>query len=1631
MTATSAGGGATHEMTNGVDEANEAGPKQTSDGFAVEAAQFPSLGGAAPSKPRVASSWTRGAGMKGKPGPDAKVSAAKAQTDGKKQKGTKQVGEGIVQPEPSPEAGPAATAPSEAAATVDTTVGPTAETALTTAALAGAAETASVMIAQAPPIETETVVADAAVGGVPELQAAAESRRVEAELPRLVEPVPEAAPTPTLVLSEDLFPNLSARTDSRSAARVAGNNTRTKRQPAPAPQSKTQGKWAKPLSMSGARDNSGGVDGAAPCASSDAKVAGEIVPPVCAVGVVDELAKTDTACSSCTDAEVEEDHRSPRWPEATDVVATPPVMFLEVSPNLECEETQPVACQPGSPSLTAHVSTDMDQVAAAVDDTVQAEKQQQQATKGRGKKKGGQGAGAKASAAKAVSEKETKEKERAAAAASAAAEKSKKRAEEEAAHKAKLQEVEDARRAEAARALAEAPALSAAAPRKPMGAWGRPKAVPEAAKGQTTPTREDVEAKQEAEAAEAEAKWNAEAAAAAAAEEATAAAAAAAAVAAEEAKRLADEADEKVRQREEAKRRKEEAQEKKTAEKAKKRAADEAARREAVEARRSEEKTKAAEKAAARQAEEARRVEEIAEKVRREAAEKAKQREEKEDGRRTEAARALAEGPALTSASAPRKPMGAWGRGKPAVKADVSSAEGPQASSAEATIQPQLSQEQQTEKGTEQQQQQQQQQQQHQQQLLEPRPREDADTEANDGKREAELLSDEGHVVTEHTEGAQPVAQPEVPRIHEEEEEPCDMDDPFAMLGGMGEEQVYQVTAFEEAVEADPVQTDVVPVDEAPAAASVAKAEASVGGTQKVAAARSKATAGVTRSKAAAAPPSSAIPSAVVSDKVVDSKCQQESAPAQGARRLLGAWSKGPLKLLSGAAAAISGAADTDTPTKTSAPQATEMPKRVVRVDSSQSQENSQEEAVESPSVSVPEGTAAGAVASRRVDEAACLDVDRALEDMETADSSGPCLKGDAESRTHTDEDPTDEVGSSFESVPSAQGRASREDSDGEAVASAATGNSRAPSSAVGKPSCGKVSLNVPGALGQAKKDSKDDDSNVLSKAFPAAELLRWRQALEEHDACLEVHCVASTVEEGYGRSTSSSRPSDRYGDRGGQRRADTFGRQSKGGNRGGFFRREYQYEPVEVKPVETLETSSSSWSAQQKAFRENRSTDVNVDEDDVTITRKIRSILNKLTVERFAPLLQQLLESGISKQEHLEILMHEIMEKATTQHHFIAMYTELCKQLHEWCVANKIGDFNGKGGFKRILLNECQRSFERYLKQPEHLKTLTGDDLLEAEVKYKTAMLGNIRFVGALLSMKMVASQVFFGITSELLSDPFSRPEVLECLAAFLTTVGGQFEANSVAVTKNSAAYTDVFKQLERLSKEARVPARIRCLLGDVLDLRQAGWEDQKLATKGNEAPTTIDAVHSRAWDESRVAKGGWDKQNYGGFQQAASRSSKAPWANTGGGRRGWNYDQVAVDPSTVRDQLKKTVKELALSHELDEAVSRAKDLNVPVKQQAAELTHVLTQIAEETNHESRALCFKFVLRLFIDRIFDSSELPTGLDKLAKDCQELQLDIVGLPHILRNECLPTLRSLVTANMLSSEHLEAFSKRIS
>jgi len=291
----------------------------------------------------------------------------------------------------------------------------------------------------------------------------------------------------------------------------------------------------------------------------------------------------------------------------------------------------------------------------------------------------------------------------------------------------------------------------------------------------------------------------------------------------------------------------------------------------------------------------------------------------------------------------------------------------------------------------------------------------------------------------------------------------------------------------------------------------------------------------------------------------------------------------------------------------------------------------------------------------------------------------------------------------------------------------------------------------------------------------------------------------------------------------------------------------------------EALQTSETSWAAQLKRRRAEKARLDEAMAEDEDFVRELRLALNKLTVEKFDRLsdsIIQLVARSARPNRGVPTLMQLVFEKATTQHHFINMYVDLCVKLHAWFSQNEdLVAVELQGSFRRILLNQCQNSFEQYLDPPEGFDGLQGAELYEAQVKYKTRMLGNIRLVGELIGHGMLQPEIAIAVARELAAeDPGVREERLETLAVFLETVGPSLDHPGWA---KHAELDAVFVEVGRLVDDSTVSRRTRCLLRDVLDKRESGWQACKVRDREREVPATIAQVHQRAVQGQQQARG------------------------------------------------------------------------------------------------------------------------------------------------------------------------------
>lgn len=478
------------------------------------------------------------------------------------------------------------------------------------------------------------------------------------------------------------------------------------------------------------------------------------------------------------------------------------------------------------------------------------------------------------------------------------------------------------------------------------------------------------------------------------------------------------------------------------------------------------------------------------------------------------------------------------------------------------------------------------------------------------------------------------------------------------------------------------------------------------------------------------------------------------------------------------------------------------------------------------------------------------------------------------------------------------------------------------------------------------------------------------------------------------------------------------------------------------------LVASPNSWGAQQIKIARAGPT-----QSDEEIVRGVKSILNKLTLEKFDALYEKLINCGIRNDGHIKLLVHEIFEKACLQHSFVDMYADLCVRFEQWLGSDKTDISSTE--FRRILLNQCQASFEDTA-APAIDDSMDEEERFEAASRHKQRVLGNVRLIAALLTRGILAPRVLLSVCQTLLKDS-SASESLESLAVFLTNVGPTFDDKEWPYYSQLCS---VFDDVQGLTKNKDVAPRLRFLLQDVMELRATKWADKKKATKKNEGPMKLKEVQQQALKEEKAQmqaanqsqktskKTGKDlslkdlkavcaskpvilKANQADKKQKTDSEPKkavvlAPRSSLPPAKvaapespQKKEVENAPFDLRTFRRQLNEILKELGATRDTVSAFRRLGGFQVPLKFQTTEFANLLTRIAEERCSASRRVMFAFCASL-AGKTFDRDMCADGIKSFFDDVYEdLCEEVPRLPEILKTELVPTMRATIDVNKLN------------
>jgi len=208
------------------------------------------------------------------------------------------------------------------------------------------------------------------------------------------------------------------------------------------------------------------------------------------------------------------------------------------------------------------------------------------------------------------------------------------------------------------------------------------------------------------------------------------------------------------------------------------------------------------------------------------------------------------------------------------------------------------------------------------------------------------------------------------------------------------------------------------------------------------------------------------------------------------------------------------------------------------------------------------------------------------------------------------------------------------------------------------------------------------------------------------------------------------------------------------------------------------------------------------------------------------------------------------VFEKALSEPVFSPTYAEFCVKLSKHItVTNADGEAQS---FKRLILNQCQTEFESAEFDKAESNQETTEELAAEEkaaaFKKKQRMLGTIRFIGELFIRQMLTGKII-GICISMLFNTTAE-ENLEALCKLLRTVGKTLD--------KKGAPPELYPKLGEMSKDRKLPSRLRFMLQDVLDLRKAGWVDRL----GTDKAKKLSEIHKDSGSDDKKRKDAEDRR-------------------------------------------------------------------------------------------------------------------------------------------------------------------------
>lgn len=227
-------------------------------------------------------------------------------------------------------------------------------------------------------------------------------------------------------------------------------------------------------------------------------------------------------------------------------------------------------------------------------------------------------------------------------------------------------------------------------------------------------------------------------------------------------------------------------------------------------------------------------------------------------------------------------------------------------------------------------------------------------------------------------------------------------------------------------------------------------------------------------------------------------------------------------------------------------------------------------------------------------------------------------------------------------------------------------------------------------------------------------------------------------------------------------------------------------------------------------------------------LARELKSLLNKLTVEKFDCIAEKiaLLAESIQTTDEMQQTVNLVLDKAVTEPEFSEMYADLCQVLSWRSPLLESGGNKGRTAMEVALLNKCQKEFEAMPKSIDPTSVpfngMSADDVEATISRMKIRILTVCKLIGELYIRKMLGVRILTQVANDLLlSNDKPEEHFIECMCQLMSCAG-----HSLDSTDRGRSIVDQWEiRLRELKNTGEYVNRIKFLIQNLEDTRKVGW--------------------------------------------------------------------------------------------------------------------------------------------------------------------------------------------------------------